>query len=932
MYDVFVSYARIDDLSGDVRAFIKALASEYELVAERNLRVFFDTDGIHSMEQWELRIKEALRQSRLLIVCRSLAYFASKWCRLEWHQFIEHERDLGLPGEAIASVFLSSWSRITPPSQGDPQLSEWITDLNARQQIDLTSHRPFENKELNRLPLRELSTQIHDRLERSTRRIESPTTIPRHNPNFCGRVQDLRTLRQMLFGGRIGSVAIVHGLGGVGKSALVFEYSHLTAQEYPGGRWLTTCDGHGDLQEVFLQLTGPLRITLNGYERVHKDVAFSKICAEIARRGRALIVLDNVNRAELLDPIQLDQIDGERIHLLATSRLSPSEIRNEKRASLELNVLPLADSVRLLEKHRKFIDAGQRSAAEKIAIILDGFPLTVEVVAAYLRAEPTVDFVGVLHRLASEGFAGIEKIASGDQIALTRHRDKLLSVTLASTFALLNPVEKHTVVHAAYLPHDAIPLPWLKDIVEKSFTDASAEAATAGYVAPWDATIKRLDGLGLFSFAADARIRRMHRLVAACLIQDFERETARPTRNNWFRRLISRPERLKETPVEAVIAQIERRINLVCQKLIPTSVIWELEPLRACAQMWLNERRSRASWLADRVSRPLIYVMGDFIGAQHLLRQAVELLKEQNTIDNMVRVDGATVAIWLLLATVERRLHHVTAARQYFNAAAEIALSSLPPDDPALVELYMEHAALENDAKNYENGIDLSFKALAIEKKKITPETWTVARILTSLSSMFLKLGVRAIFETEDLTTLEEVADKSANFGGEAVLLLLADKKINAQELAQASAAHAGALLFKKNTDSQAIARISLETALKMLAAQGLSTHPDAIDVHLRLATLELVEDNLQAWQSQLTTAKEIAEKSFGIGNSVSRQIEAAKEQQDLHAAMRFGFFFALGLPPDVQGDALNTGGDRMAVNYYDQRQNDRRDSFGGGA
>ena len=37
--------------------------------------------------------------------------------------------------------------------------------------------------------------------------------------------------------GRTHAITVLHGLGGIGKSALAAEYAHNFADRYPAGRW-----------------------------------------------------------------------------------------------------------------------------------------------------------------------------------------------------------------------------------------------------------------------------------------------------------------------------------------------------------------------------------------------------------------------------------------------------------------------------------------------------------------------------------------------------------------------------------------------------------------------------------------------------------------------------------------------------------------------
>ena len=55
--------------------------------------------------------------------------------------------------------------------------------------------------------------------------------MPPHNRNFVGRVDELRRLRETLALDRVGAIAAVNGLGGMGKTALAFEILRMRSPE-----------------------------------------------------------------------------------------------------------------------------------------------------------------------------------------------------------------------------------------------------------------------------------------------------------------------------------------------------------------------------------------------------------------------------------------------------------------------------------------------------------------------------------------------------------------------------------------------------------------------------------------------------------------------------------------------------------------------------
>lgn len=79
-YDLFISYSRRDNEPRRVTEFVERIRRDFESLAGRPLRPFFDITDIQGMDDWRHRILQGLRESRLLLAFVSPSYLQSEYC------------------------------------------------------------------------------------------------------------------------------------------------------------------------------------------------------------------------------------------------------------------------------------------------------------------------------------------------------------------------------------------------------------------------------------------------------------------------------------------------------------------------------------------------------------------------------------------------------------------------------------------------------------------------------------------------------------------------------------------------------------------------------------------------------------------------------------------------------------------------------------
>jgi len=509
--DIFISYSRRDNSNNQISQLVERIKNDFKAFSGRELRVFFDVEEIRGMDDWRHRILDGLKKSHLFLACLSPSYLESEYCEWEFNEYSKHEIGRFCGFEGIAPLYF-----VEVPGWNDKLFEQnckgWVTELRRRQQFDFRPWSTMGIEALRNADVQErmtkLNEQIKERILRGERARQAIGNVDSHNPHFMGRRDELRRLRENVSYGRAGVLTVIHGVGGLGKTALAIEYAHSYAELYGGGRWQVPCEGKEDLRAVITELASPLEITFSDDEKRSPVLQFERVKAKLhtlAKSGNpqhSLIILDNVDKANLLDVSQTKHLPSDDwLHIVVTSRLGEQELagNSKDRAFLAIDEISEKDALAVIESYQlngQFKDEDERKAAIEIVRLLGNFTLAVEAAAIYLGEFcGDVTCAGFLARLNKEGLSGLDN-ASDVGMSSVRHGEKRLDATLRPTFERLSEVEKLALSYASLLPADQIYLPWLRILLADEFHEYLNDS-DPGYPDPWSRLVRRLTSLRL---------------------------------------------------------------------------------------------------------------------------------------------------------------------------------------------------------------------------------------------------------------------------------------------------------------------------------------------------------------------------------------------------------------------------------------------------
>jgi len=277
--------------------------------------------------------------------------------------------------------------------------------------------------------------------------LSSPNNLPAPLLRFVGRRDELHHLHGLLAVDSLRLVTVV-GLGGSGKTRLVLEAAHEELVEFPGGVFFVPLNEGATAAAVTSAMASAIGI------RSPRDetTALRTLLIERLRAKKTLVVLDAVEGLAEDAACLTDLLESmPKLHILATSR-EPLGLASESLVPLHGLAYPSADApgdtlanfeaLQLLRVVARRIDPthspneAELTSMAKIAQLLDGFPLGLELAATWTRVLP---WETIAARIASD----LDFLTSAERSMPSRHRS--LRAILDQTWAMLSSDEQRAL-------------------------------------------------------------------------------------------------------------------------------------------------------------------------------------------------------------------------------------------------------------------------------------------------------------------------------------------------------------------------------------------------------------------------------------------------------------------------------------------------------
>jgi tetratricopeptide (TPR) repeat protein/transcriptional regulator with XRE-family HTH domain len=215
-------------------------------------------------------------------------------------------------------------------------------------------------------------------------------------PHFVGREHEIEILRNALLNSQSNNLCSLHGMAGAGKTALATHLTYQLRAYFPDGVLWARLD-KADTLSILSSFARAYRVDITDYKDIESR---SRVVRELLAHKRALVVLDNVETSEQVEPLLPPS--GHCVVLITTRRHDLAVTRGAQR----FEIGPFTRSEEAFDLFARLLGSEQaqreRESLIEIADLLGHLPLALDITASRMAYEPGWSAAEFLSRLRRE--------------------------------------------------------------------------------------------------------------------------------------------------------------------------------------------------------------------------------------------------------------------------------------------------------------------------------------------------------------------------------------------------------------------------------------------------------------------------------------------------------------------------------------------------
>ena len=552
------------------------------------------------------------------------------------------------------------------------------------------------------------------------------------NLRFTGREKELEQIHDFFSSDKeitLSQPVAICGLGGIGKTQIVLEYTYRYMDDYAFVLWVRA-DSKDSIISDYVSIAKFLDLPVK--DNSNQNLVVSAVKKWLSTNDNWLLVLDNINDPYLIESFLPGNTNG---HILLTSRARFFDyIEIARLVEMEEMSSEEAKDFLLKRTGRTDVDEQEIKALEELIHEMGCLPLALEQAGVYIYTNNS-SFKEYLASYYKYGLKLLEK----SFIDKKKYPESISSTWLMN----LSEVKKNSEISAdilyasAFLYPHQIPLEIfykgaheLGPLISAAFNEADSDPLI------FDEILKPLWQYSLINREAGCRTYDVQRLLQAVLRDGMNKNEQRL----WAERVIK--------AVSSAFPDIEYKNWELCDKLLPHA--------QTCAEYirLLNIETEESAKLLNTTGSYL-HKRARFKESESLLKSSLEIRKKVLNPEHFDISESLNN-----LGELYSDLGRYSEAELLYLRALEVREKILEPDDPAIAESISSLAGVYRELGRYSKAKSLYTRALKITEKAFGPENPQVGYCLSSLATINRDLHQYPIAESLYTRALE-ITEKS---------------------------------------------------------------------------------------------------------------------------------------------------------------------------